>query len=176
MCDLAAIEARERDVRAAAEQRCREALLQSRSGLLRRMLFRWVLRNARLGVRIAKTCASPAPGSTASSAGCCDPSGRIWPPKACSTIAKTSSTSRSTRSGILSRGRRSRPTCVDWSACDGRVRRLSRRNGPAARRTVRHLWHGLSPQPVRRGQSAAAALANGALPGPAAVPECHAAA
>jgi len=51
MCDLAGIEARQRDVRSKAEQQCREALSQLRSGLLRRILFQWVLRNARNGVR-----------------------------------------------------------------------------------------------------------------------------
>ena len=51
MCDLAAIEARERRVRSKAEQQCHEALSKSRTGLLRRMLFKWVLRNARNGVR-----------------------------------------------------------------------------------------------------------------------------
>jgi pyruvate,water dikinase len=51
VCDLAVIEARERVVRRDAEQQSREALSQSRSWYPRRTLFKWVLRNARLGVR-----------------------------------------------------------------------------------------------------------------------------
>ena len=50
-CDPAAIETREREVRRDAERQYREALLQSRSWFPRRMLFKWVLGNARLGIR-----------------------------------------------------------------------------------------------------------------------------
>jgi pyruvate,water dikinase len=50
-CDLDAIEHREREIRHAAEQTANEMLSKSRSWIPRRILFRWVLNNARLGVR-----------------------------------------------------------------------------------------------------------------------------
>ncbi len=51
MCDLEAIEQRERKIRQLAEQQANEMLSRSRSWVPRKMLFRWVLKNARLGVR-----------------------------------------------------------------------------------------------------------------------------
>ena len=49
--DVEAMEARERESRAAAERRAFAALGRSRGLLPRRAVFRWVLRNARLGVK-----------------------------------------------------------------------------------------------------------------------------
>ena len=49
--DLGAIEQRERDLRQTTEQQVNEQLSQSRSWFPRRWLFRWILKNARLGVR-----------------------------------------------------------------------------------------------------------------------------
>ncbi len=49
--DLGAIEQREKDIRQAAERQANEKLSQSRSWFPRKLLFRRVLENARLGVR-----------------------------------------------------------------------------------------------------------------------------
>ncbi len=50
-CDLDAIEQRERKIRQTAEHQANEMLSKSSSWLPKRTLFRWVLKNARLGVR-----------------------------------------------------------------------------------------------------------------------------
>jgi pyruvate,water dikinase len=50
-CSLGSIEQRERTIRQTAEQQAYEGLQESRSWLPRRMLFRWVLKNARRGIR-----------------------------------------------------------------------------------------------------------------------------
>ena len=51
MANLDAIEQREQNIRQTAERQANEMLSQSGSWLPRRILFRWVLRNARSGVR-----------------------------------------------------------------------------------------------------------------------------
>lgn len=50
-CDVDAMERRERETRQQAEQQASEQLAQSSSWMPRRMLFAWVLKNARLGVK-----------------------------------------------------------------------------------------------------------------------------
>jgi pyruvate,water dikinase len=51
ICDVQAIELRERNTRQEAERRVEQVLSQSRGWIPRRSLFHWVLRNARVGIR-----------------------------------------------------------------------------------------------------------------------------